>query len=58
VIYTPGGHPIWASNTAGSPGSHLVAQGDGNVVIYRPDGHAIWATNTVQHAATPAGVPA
>jgi hypothetical protein len=44
-----GGHAVWASGTNGSPGSHLVAQSDGNVVIYRPDGHPIWATNTVQH---------
>jgi hypothetical protein len=46
VLYVPGGHPIWASNTSGNPGAHLLAQNDGNVVIYRPDGHALWATNT------------
>ena len=48
VIYAPGGRALWASNTAGNPGSRLVVQGDGNVMIYRPDGRAVWATNTVQ----------
>ena len=46
VIYTPGGHPIWASNTNGNAGSRLVAQTDGNVVIYRTNNTAAWSTNT------------
>ncbi|MDI3467852.1 MAG: hypothetical protein OJF50_006673 [Nitrospira sp.] len=49
VIYTRGGHALWASGTNGSLNSHFTIQSDGNGVIYRPDGHPVWATNTVQH---------
>jgi len=42
VIYTSPNRPIWASGTAGNPGSWLRVQDDRNVVIYRP----IWASGT------------
>ena len=45
VLYTRGGHALWASGTS-SPGSRLVVQNDGNVVIYASAGQALWATNT------------
>ncbi|WP_214317552.1 hypothetical protein [Nonomuraea sediminis] len=48
VVYNASAQPVWASNTDGNPGSHLVMQDDGNLVIYRPDGTPIWASNTVQ----------
>lgn len=47
VLYAPGTVPIWASNTAGHPGAHLLVQNDGNLVIYGPSG-PIWATNTTR----------
>ena len=48
VLYAPGGHPLWASNTVGT-GSHdwLAMQGDGNLVLYNgaypAQGRAVWA---------------
>jgi hypothetical protein len=42
----PAGFPLWASNTAGWPGSRLEFQGDGNLVIYAAAGQPIWASNT------------
>jgi hypothetical protein len=48
VVYNASAEAVWASNTAGNPGSRLVVQDDGNVVIYRPDGTPVWASNTVQ----------
>lgn len=58
VIYqsVPGGRrAIWATNTAGRPGSHIVMQGDGNLVIYQAvsGGHrAIWASHTAGRPGT------
>jgi hypothetical protein len=48
VVYSYHGHPhaIWASGTAGHPGSVLVKQSDGNLVIYQAR-HAVWATQTL-----------
>jgi hypothetical protein len=40
------GTPIWASNTAGHPGSDFEAQPDGNFVVYAPGHTAIWESNT------------
>ena len=45
VGYLNNGKPTWATNTAGSGGSRLVVQNDGNVVIYSAT-RAVWATNT------------
>lgn len=46
VLYDLHNAPVWASNTAGSPGAYLAIQDDGNMVVYRKDGHPLWATNT------------
>ena len=46
VLYDQHNAPVWASNTAGSPGAYLAIQDDGNMVVYRKDGHPLWATNT------------
>ncbi len=46
VLYDLHNAPVWASNTAGSPGAYLAIQDDGNTVVYRKDGHPLWATNT------------
>jgi hypothetical protein len=48
VVYNADATPVWASNTAGNPGSRLIVQDDGNVVIYAPDGIPIWDTGTSQ----------
>jgi hypothetical protein len=40
------GTPVWASNTAGHPGSDFEAQSDGNFVVYAPGHVPIWASNT------------
>jgi hypothetical protein len=49
VLYGPGYHVLWASNTNGQPTSsspynQLVMQADSNLVLYPPQGpgHAIW----------------
>lgn len=34
--------PLWASNTAGQPGNHVVLQPDGNLVMYSAGGQPIW----------------
>jgi uncharacterized protein YraI len=36
VVYTPSGHPVWASNTNNNPGAYLDLQRDANIVIYGP----------------------
>lgn len=40
------GTPVWASNTAGHPGSDFEAQPDGNFVVYAPGHVAVWESNT------------
>ena len=40
------GRPVWASNTAGRPGSVLEAQADGNFVVYAPGHVPVWSSNT------------
>jgi surface antigen len=44
-MYQRGGGAVWSSAT-GTPGSHAVMQGDGNLVVYRPDGSAAWGSET------------
>jgi hypothetical protein len=58
VIYRGGDNKVvWASNTQGHPGAHLVAQWDGNVVMYQ-GAHAMWATNTdIRPKRTPVSHP-
>jgi Cutinase len=34
--------PLWASNTAGQPGNHVVLQPDGNLVMYSAGGQPVW----------------
>jgi hypothetical protein len=45
VLYHVNGKLLWASNTSGKPGCHIVLQDDGNLVIYQPV-VPVWATNT------------
>jgi len=45
VIYSGAG-PVFASNTAGNPGSFLRMQDDGNLVIYASTGGPIWSSGT------------
>lgn len=52
VLYSPGHIAIWASNTAGHPGSVLQMQNDGNLVVYAPGHMAIWGTGTDGHFGT------
>jgi len=46
VMYGPGYHVLWASNTSGYPGAYLGLQSDGNMVVYDSSGHSRWASNT------------
>ena len=46
VLYDQHNAPVWASNTAGSPGAYLAIQDDGNMAVYRKDHHPLWSTNT------------
>lgn len=56
VEYTPAGHAVWASNTAGlSRPCTLQLQTDANVVIYDSANHPHWATGQTwgsTHSAT------
>lgn len=45
VMYGPGYHILWSSQTAGNPGAYLVLQSDGNIVIYSSTA-ALWSTHT------------
>jgi hypothetical protein len=48
VIYDGWGrHPLWATGTAGHPGSRAVFQSDGNLVVYDAQNRPLWASNTV-----------
>jgi hypothetical protein len=46
VIYAARDKPLWASNTAGNPGSILAVQADGNLVIYSKDRKPLWSSET------------
>lgn len=46
------GTPLWASNTAGNPGSYLAVQNDGNSVVYNANGTPLWASNTAGNPGT------
>eukprot|EP00047_Mylnosiga_fluctuans_P021963 m.111450 g.111450 ORF g.111450 m.111450 type:complete len:202 (-) comp9089_c0_seq2:67-672(-) len=43
--------PLWASNTAGRPASHVVMQTDSNLVVYSDDKQPHWACGTNGHGA-------
>ncbi|MDN3354096.1 CHAP domain-containing protein [Actinomadura sp. DC4] len=45
VLYGPGYHVLWATNTGGRPGADATVQGDGNFVLYAGGG-AVWTTYT------------
>ena len=36
----------WSTETQNNPGSHIIAQDDGNVVIYTASKRPIWSTGT------------
>jgi hypothetical protein len=38
--------PVWASNTDGKNGKHLILQEDGNLVIYDEQNKPVWTPNT------------
>ena len=42
---------LWSSKTNGKGGTHLVLQGDGNLVLYTDTQSAVWASNTVNSGA-------
>ncbi len=46
VLYGPGYHVIWDSQTAGKGATRLVMQGDGNLVLYTPNGAPVWNSKT------------
>jgi hypothetical protein len=46
VLYGPGYHVLWASNTYGVGANRVVMQGDGNLVIYTAANRPVWASNT------------
>ncbi|MFD5404910.1 D-alanyl-D-alanine carboxypeptidase family protein [Streptomyces griseorubiginosus] len=49
VLY-PGSNPaLWASGTAGHPGTVAQMQTDGNLVLYAPGHVPIWASSTAGH---------
>jgi hypothetical protein len=45
VLYGPGYHVLWATNTGGHPGGDATVQADGNFVLYA-GGNAIWTSYT------------
>lgn len=50
VLYrTQFGWPLWASNTAGEPVTHVIMQPDGNLVAYSANSATHWATSTQGH---------
>ncbi|GLY86141.1 CHAP domain-containing protein [Actinoallomurus iriomotensis] len=46
VLFGPGYHVLWASNTGGYPTKDATAQTDGDFVLYSRDGGAVWSTFT------------
>lgn len=47
VLYKPGEGAVWASDTAGHPGSYLALQNDANLVLYwKVGGSALWSSET------------
>jgi hypothetical protein len=46
VLADSAGRVIWASGTAGYPGTRLQVQDDGNLVLLDSSIHPIWASNT------------
>lgn len=49
VLYAPGGHALWASQTDGRARGFAVMQEDGNFVIYTPQSEPIWSSGTPDH---------
>ncbi|PPH96905.1 hypothetical protein C5C95_13050 [Rathayibacter sp. AY1B7] len=54
VVTSASGRPLWASGTAGNPGSRLQMQNDGNLVVYSASGRALWASDTPPAPPAPA----
>ncbi|WP_181127394.1 excalibur calcium-binding domain-containing protein [Rathayibacter sp. AY1F9] len=54
VVTSASGRPLWASGTAGNPGSRLQMQNDGNLVVYSASGRALWASDTPPASPAPA----
>lgn len=47
VVYSPGYHVLWKTNTGGNPGgSYITLQTDGNIVVYSATGAPLWWTGT------------
>ncbi len=41
-----GGESVWANNTDGHPGDHVVMQSDGNLVVYTANGTSLWTSGS------------
>jgi hypothetical protein len=51
VLYGPGYHVLWTTNTGGHPGgAYIVVQTDGNIVVYSATSAALWWTGTTNTA--------
>lgn len=46
VLFGPGYHVLWNSQTAGSNAAFLIMQYDGNLVLYTAGGNVIWNSHT------------
>jgi lysophospholipase L1-like esterase len=46
ALYDDTGKAVWATNSEGHPGAHLLLQNDGNLVIYDAANSPVWNTGT------------
>ncbi len=54
VVYNASNTPLWYTNTAGHPGSHITLQTDGNLVLYDANHVARWSSKTASTESVPA----
>lgn len=52
VLYGPGYHVLWSTQTGGNPYATLWMQSDGNMVVYNSSNQAIWASGTTGKGVT------
>lgn len=52
VLYAPGGHVRWQSDTDGNPGAFARFQTDGNLVVYNASSQPLWHANVDGQGAT------
>lgn len=46
VLFGPGYHVLWNSQTGGTMAAFLTMQADGNLVLYKANGTAVWNSHT------------